>query len=221
MKNMNRSDLLTATKDRDEYDPDKLLITTIYAGRAEWFSDKIIDITSKTHISLCDALHRWMSTIDSKMSITHSENPAKCIMFTRERYRAALTWLSDTERLVPLGLQPNELGMTSSYCTAVDHIIACMKGSYTRSMMKCLSNCFPVMQPQHGEQLRSILSNMPPPRISIKFLDQMGGILENCLYHQYDFVLPGLRQWFMEKSAPTSWANSISTTNLFTQLGRF
>ena len=215
------SKLLKDTKDRDEYDPDKLLITTIYSGRAEWFTDKVVSITSTQHISLCNALHRWMSTIDSAMSITHSKNPAGCIVYHRERYRAALTWLSDTENLLPLGLQPNELGMNSSYCTAVDHIIACMKGSYTRKLMQYLSKCFPVMRPQHRAQLRSILSNMSPPRISNEFLDQMNGILENCLYHQYDFVLPGLRQWFMEESAPTSWENSISTTHLYTQLRRF
>ena len=154
MENMNHSDLLKATKDRDEYDPDKLLITTIYSGRAEWFTDKVVSITSTQHISLCNALHRWMSTIDSAMSITHSENPAGCIVYHRERYRAALTWLSDTENLLPLGLQPNELGMNSSYCTAVDHIIACMKGSHTRKLMQYLSKCFPVMRPQHRAQLR-------------------------------------------------------------------
>ena len=77
------------------------------------------------------------------------------------------------------------------------------------------------MQPRHSAQLRLILSNMSPPHIRLEFLDRMHTILGNRLYHQYNVVLPGLRQWFMEKSAPKHWMLGIRSSSLFNHLIMF
>ena len=62
------------------------------------------------------------------MSTKYSNNPAKCILFPRDRYRVALTWLPE-DTLISYGRQPNELGMISSCYTAVNHIVALYEGS--------------------------------------------------------------------------------------------
>ena len=77
------------------------------------------------------------------------------------------------------------------------------------------------MQPRHSTQLRSILSNISPPRIRLEILDKISTIRENCMYHQYDAILPGLRQWYMAKFAPTTWLLGIRSSSFSNQLLTF